>query len=62
MIRILCKWIVLAAVVLAPAASFAQVACTRDGLQAATNLYLEAQTKGDTSGLPLAAIRSVVTR
>ena len=54
MIRILCKWIVLAAVVLAPAASFAQVACTRDGLQAATNLYLDAQTKGDTSGLPLA--------
>jgi hypothetical protein len=54
MIRILCKWIVLAAVLLAPAATFAQVACTRDGLQAATNLYLEAQTKGDTSGLPLA--------
>lgn len=54
MIRILCKWIVLSAVVLAPAASFAQVACTRDGLQAATNLYLDAQTKGDPSGLPLA--------
>ncbi len=54
MIRILCKWIVLAAVLLAPAASFAQVACTRDGLQAATNLYLDAQTKGDTSGMPLA--------
>lgn len=54
MIRILCKWIVLSAVVLAPAASFAQVACTRDGLQAATDLYLDAQTKGDTSGLPLA--------
>lgn len=54
MIRTLCKWIVLSAVVLAPAASFAQVACTRDGLQAATNLYLDAQTKGDPSGLPLA--------
>jgi hypothetical protein len=54
MSRILCKWTVLSAVLLAPAASFAQVACTRDGLQAATNLYLEAQTKGDTSGLPLA--------
>jgi hypothetical protein len=52
--RILCKSIVLAAVLLAPAASFAQVDCTRDGLQAATNLYLEAQSKGDTSGLPLA--------
>ncbi|MGC2332682.1 MAG: hypothetical protein WA581_14605 [Candidatus Acidiferrales bacterium] len=54
MSRILCKWIVLSAVLLAPAASFAQVSCTRDGLQAATNLYIEAQTKGDTSGLPLA--------
>jgi hypothetical protein len=54
MIRIFCKWVALAAVLLAPAATFAQVACTRDGLQAATNLYLEAQTKGDTSGLPLA--------
>jgi hypothetical protein len=39
---------------LAPAASFAQVACTRDGLQAATNLYIEAQSKGDPSGMPLA--------
>ncbi|HEX4076376.1 MAG TPA: hypothetical protein VHX49_13320 [Candidatus Acidoferrales bacterium] len=54
MSRILCKWIVLAAVLLAPAAALAQVSCTRDGLQAATNLYLDAQTKGDTSGLPLA--------
>jgi hypothetical protein len=54
MSRILCKWIVLAAVLLAPAAAFAQVSCTRDGLQAATNLYLDAQTQGDTSGLPLA--------
>jgi hypothetical protein len=54
MIRTFCKWIVLSAVMLAPAASFGQVACTRDGLQAATNLYLDAQTKGDTSGLPLA--------
>jgi hypothetical protein len=48
------KWIALAAVLLAPAASFGQVACTRDGLQAATNLYIDAQTKGDTSGMPLA--------
>ena len=54
MTRILCKWIVLAAVLLAPAATFAQVSCTRDGLQAATDLYLDAQTKGETSGLPLA--------
>jgi hypothetical protein len=54
MSRILCKWLVLSAVLLAPAASFAQVACTRDGLQAATDLYIEAQSKGDPSGLPLA--------
>src|ERR1017187_10820936 len=54
MSRILGKWIVLSAVLLAPAASFAQVACTRDGLQVATNLYIEAQSKGDPSGMPLA--------
>jgi hypothetical protein len=52
--RIFCRWIVFSAVLLSPTASFGQVACTRDGLQAATNLYIEAQTKGDTSGLPLA--------
>jgi hypothetical protein len=54
MSRIPCKWIVLSAVLLAPAASFAQVSCTREGLQAASDLYIEAQTKGDPSGLPLA--------
>jgi hypothetical protein len=50
----LCKWTVLAVALAAPAASFGQVACTRAGLQAATNLYIDAQTNGDTSGLPLA--------
>ena len=54
MSRIVCKWIVLSTVLLAPAASFAQVACTRDGLQTATDLYIAAQSKGDTSALPLA--------
>jgi hypothetical protein len=54
MSRILCKWIVLSAVLLAPAASFAQVACTPYGLQAAANLYIGAQSKGDPSGMPLA--------
>jgi len=39
---------------LAPAAVYAQVACTREGLHAATDLYLAAQTKGDPSGMPLA--------
>jgi hypothetical protein len=48
------KWILIVAGLLTPAASFAQVACTRDGLQAATDLYLAAQSKGDPSGLPLA--------
>ena len=39
---------------LVPAASFAQISCSRDGLQRAADLYIAAQTKGDTSGLPLA--------
>ncbi len=40
---------------LLPAASFAQqISCVRGGLQRAVNLYIEAQSKGDTSGLPLA--------
>ena len=39
---------------LATTSGFAQISCTREGLQAATDLYLAAQTKGDTSGLPLA--------
>jgi hypothetical protein len=55
MSRILCKWIMLSVVLLAPAASFAEVACTRDGLQAATTLYVEAQGKGDPSGMSLAS-------
>ncbi len=54
MSRMIWKWILVSAMVLAPAATFAQVSCTRNGLQYATNLYLKAQTKGDTSGLPLA--------
>jgi hypothetical protein len=48
------QWIVLPAALLAPAASFAQVACTREGLEAAANLYITAQGKGDPSGMPLA--------
>lgn len=45
--------VALTGALLAPAASYAQVACTRDGLQRAVDLYIAAQTKGDTSGLPL---------
>jgi hypothetical protein len=33
----------------------AQVSCTRGGLQRAVNMYIDAQTSGDTSGLPLAS-------
>lgn len=46
--------IVLAGVLLAPTAGFAQVSCSREGLQRAVDLYIAAQTKGDASGLPLA--------
>ena len=52
--RITLMWIVLAGAMLAPTAAFAQVSCTRDGLQRAVDLYIAAQTKGDTSGMPLA--------
>ena len=48
------KWMAFAGALLAPAVSYAQVSCTRDGLKAATDLYIAAQTKGDTAGLPLA--------
>jgi hypothetical protein len=53
--RITLVCLVLAAALLAPAASFAQVSCSREGLQRAVDLYIAAQTKGDTAGLPLAA-------
>jgi hypothetical protein len=46
---------VLTGALLAPAASSAQISCSREGLQRAADLYVAAQTKGDTSGLPLAA-------
>ena len=47
--------VMLSAVLLLPAVGAAQqISCVRGGLQRAVNLYVEAQTKGDTSGLPLA--------
>ena len=52
--RIALMGFVLAGVLLAPTTGFAQVSCSREGLQKAVDLYLAAQTKGDTSGLPLA--------
>ena len=46
--------IVLTVALLAPTAGFAQISCSREGLQRAVDLYIAAQAKGDTSGLPLA--------
>src|SRR5215207_4511674 len=46
--------IVITGALLAPTAGFAQVSCSREGLQRAVDLYIAAQTKGDTAGLPLA--------
>jgi hypothetical protein len=51
------KRITLAGIFLAftalPALSHATVSCSRAGLKEAVDLYITAQTKGDTSGLPL---------
>jgi hypothetical protein len=46
--------LVIAGALLAPTAGFAQVSCTREGLQRAVDLYIAAQTAGDTSRMPLA--------
>ena len=54
----LCKLLLIALAVaaIAPAGALAQKqrSCSRDGLKRMTDLYVAAQTKGDTSGLPLA--------
>ena len=50
--RIALMSVVITAALLAPRAGFAQVSCSREGLQRAVDLYIAAQTKGDTSGLP----------
>jgi len=52
--RIALMSVVLTGALLVPAAGFAQVSCTREGLQRAVDLYIAAQTRGDTSGMPLA--------
>ncbi len=52
--RITLMWSVLTLVLLAPTAVFAQISCSREGLQRAVDLYVAAQTKGDTTGMPLA--------
>jgi hypothetical protein len=54
--RFTLSWIALSGAWLAPVVGVAQpISCVRGGLQRAVDLYIEAQTKGDTSGLPLAA-------
>jgi len=52
--RSILKWMAFAGVLLAPAATYAQISCTREGLAAAADLYIAAQTRGDIAGLPLA--------
>jgi hypothetical protein len=47
-------WALLAGVLLFPIDGLAQVSCSRDGLQRAVDLYIAAQSTGDTSGMPLA--------
>ena len=47
--------IAVGAALLVPAPGFAQISCSREGLQRAADLYIAAQTRGETSGLPLAA-------
>src|SRR4051812_8928749 len=46
--------VVLTGALLVATPGFAQISCTRDGLQRAADLYIAAQTRGDTSGMPLA--------
>ena len=52
--RFTLRWVTFVAALLAPGLSYSQVSCTREGLQAAADLYVAAQAKGDTDGLPLA--------
>jgi hypothetical protein len=55
MTRIAFMSIALAGALLVPTTSDAQVSCSREGLQRTVDLYIAAQTRGDISGLPLAA-------
>jgi len=50
-------WIALAAALIVPASGWAQKqkSCSRDGLKKVVDLYIAAQTKGDTSGMPFVA-------
>jgi hypothetical protein len=52
--RITPTLVVLAGALLLPRPGFAQISCTREGLQRAADLYIAAQTTGDISRMPLA--------
>lgn len=52
--RTILMWLVLSSMLLMPMIGYAEISCTRGGLQEAVNLYIDAQTKGDLSILPLA--------
>jgi hypothetical protein len=52
--RVALVWMVAAGALLAPKAATAQISCSREGLGRAVDLYIAAQTKGDTSTMPLA--------
>jgi hypothetical protein len=54
MIRLTHTSLALAAALLIPAITHAEISCTRDGLREAVDLYIAAQTSGDTGKLPLA--------
>ena len=47
-------WLVLSGALVTPITGFAQISCTRGGLQNAVDMYIGAQTNGDISNLPLA--------
>ena len=51
--RPLFHWLTLAVLLLGPISAFAQVSCTRGGLQRAVDMYIDAQTNGDIEGMPL---------
>ena len=52
--RFTLKWMTVVGTLFAPAVCYPQISCTREGLKAATDLYIAAQTKGNIGGLPLA--------
>jgi hypothetical protein len=54
MSHLILKWMAFAVALLAPIVGYAEVSCTREGLEAAADLYIAAQTRGDIAGLPVA--------